>query len=486
MAQTKTIDLATIYTPQPRQQLLHNTLARQVLFGGAVGGGKSTAGRWDLITIAIRCPGAQCYIFRRTLVELEANHIRFIRSDLPPELGQWNENRKSFEFINGSRIVCGYAESDRDVERYQGAEIHAMLIDEAGQFTAYQISFLRSRNRLGSWAPPKDSVFEKQLPRIIMTANPGGVSHNFLLQNFIEPAPAEQIFYDASTRVPGDPESKGWPSIFIPAKMADNKYLEKDYAGSLGGLPEELARALRDGDWNIVVGSYFGDVFRNELHVLKAFEIPKHWLRFRAYDHGSAAPFACYWLAHATEEHVLDSGKVVPEGALVVYREYYGGANNRGLKMTAEAIAAEIRSREKGDPKINYGVGDPSVWKIDGGPSIGERMMKMGITWRKADNSRIAGWDSLRRRLMGDDGMPALFFFDNCVHMIRTLPLLTHDRHRIEDVDTTMEDHAADALRYACMSRPYLTQAPVEDEDPWRTPTLEQWPTITKSKVVRI
>tara|TARA_R110002051_G_scaffold152247_1_gene224875 strand:+ start:30 stop:293 length:264 start_codon:yes stop_codon:yes gene_type:complete len=87
---------------------------------------------------------------------------------------------------------------------------------------------------------------------------------------------------------------------------------------------------------------------------------------------------------------------------------------------------------------------------------------------------------------MGDDGMPALFFFDNCVHMIRTLPLLTHDRHRIEDVDTTMEDHAADALRYACMSRPYLTQAPVEDEDPWRTPTLEQWPTITKSKVVRI
>jgi hypothetical protein len=87
LAQTKTIDLATIYTPQPRQQLLHNTLARQVLFGGAVGGGKSTAGRWDLITIAIRCPGAQCYIFRRTLVELEANHIRFIRSDLPPELG---------------------------------------------------------------------------------------------------------------------------------------------------------------------------------------------------------------------------------------------------------------------------------------------------------------------------------------------------------------------------------------------------------------
>jgi|DEB0MinimDraft_6_1074348.scaffolds.fasta_scaffold01497_7 hypothetical protein len=486
MAKTITIDLEKIYSPQPRQRLLHNTLARQILFGGAAGGGKSTAGRWELITIALRCPGAQCYIFRRTLVELEANHIRFIRSDLPPELGQWNENRKAFEFYNGSRIVCGYAESDRDVERYQGAEIHALLIDEAGQFTPYQISFLRSRNRLGGWAAPEGSIFAKQLPRIIMTANPGGVSHQWLKSTFIDPAPPEQIFFDATTRDPSDDRSKGWPSVFIPALMSDNKYLDKDYAGAFGGLPEELQRALREGDWDLVVGSYFGDVFRRERHVMRPFEIPRHWLRFRAYDHGSAAPFCCLWLAHASEDHETPD-RLIPEGSLVVYREYYGGSNNRGLKMTAEAIASEIRSRERGDPKINYGVGDPSVWKIDGGPSIGERMMKMGITWRKADNSRIAGWDAVRRRFIGDEGVPALFFFEDCQHLIRTLPVLTHDRHRIEDVDTSLEDHAADALRYACMSRPYLTPAPVEeDSDPTRMPTLGEWPVPKQPKVARI
>jgi hypothetical protein len=36
------------------------------------------------------------------------------------------------------------------------------------------------------------------------------------------------------------------------------------------------------------------------------------------------------------------------------------------------------------------------------------------------------------------------------------LPALQHDINRPEDIDTEGEDHAADALRYACMSRPYI------------------------------
>ena len=477
------VDLTQHYKAQPQQLKFHNTTARRVLFGGSAGGGKSAALRNDAYYLAIHCPGLQVYIFRRTLTELEANHIRFIRKELPEILGSWNENRKAFEFTNGSRITCGYAESDSDVDRYQGAEIHYLCIDEAGQFSPYQIGFLCSRNRLGGWSPPEKHA--AQLPRIALTANPGGRSHQWLKNTFIDPAPPETIFYDPSTRDPNDPKSKGWTTLFIPAKMSDNKYLDADYAGAFSALPEELARALRDGDWDIVVGSYFGDMFRREMHICKPYNIPRHWLRFRSYDHGSAAPFCVLWFAHASEDHNTGD-RLIPEGALVCYREFYGGNNNRGLKMTAEAIAAEMRSMERGDPKINYGVGDPSVWKIDGGPSIGERFQKMGITWRKADNSRIAGWDQVRRRLMGDDGLPHLYFFENCTHLIRTLPVLTHDKHRIEDVDTSQEDHAADALRYGVMSRPYLTQAPAVEEDPWREPTLGEWPAPRKQRAARI
>ena len=51
-----------------------------------------------------------------------------------------------------------------------------------------------------------------------------------------------------------------------------------------------------------------------------------------------------------------------------------------------------------------------------------------------------------------------LYVFDTCRDLIRTLPALQHDAARPEDVDTTAEDHAPDALRYGCMSRPWVSE----------------------------
>ena len=98
----------------------------------------------------------------------------------------------------------------------------------------------------------------------------------------------------------------------------------------------------------------------------------------------------------------------------------------------------------------------------------------MGVMFRRADNSRVAGWDQLRQRLMGDDGKPMLYIFKNCTDTIRTLPVLVHDKHRIEDVCTDSEDHCADEIRYACMARPYTRKKPEIEEDIWRPPTIEE------------
>jgi hypothetical protein len=98
----------------------------------------------------------------------------------------------------------------------------------------------------------------------------------------------------------------------------------------------------------------------------------------------------------------------------------------------------------------------------------------MGVKFRRADNSRIAGWDQVRQRLIGDDGIPMLYFFSNCTDTIRTLPVLTHDKHRLEDIDTTQEDHCADEIRYAAQSRMWQRRAPEIEEDPWRSPTIDE------------
>ena len=75
MAKTLKLD----YDPQPKQALLHKCKARQILFGGAVGGGKSHSLRWDAIAFCCENPGLQAYIFRRSLPELESNHIQQIK-----------------------------------------------------------------------------------------------------------------------------------------------------------------------------------------------------------------------------------------------------------------------------------------------------------------------------------------------------------------------------------------------------------------------
>ena len=134
------------------------------------------------------------------------------------------------------------------------------------------------------------------------------------------------------------------------------------------------------------------------------------------------------------------------------------------MRLPAEAGAQKIAKLEAGDlppGQMMLGVADPAIFASDGGPSIAERMQRAGVQFRPADNKRVpgagamGGWDQLRARLIGVDAKPMLYVFSTCTHLIRTLPALQHDENRPEDVDTDGEDHAADELRYACMSRPW-------------------------------
>ena len=125
-----------------------------------------------------------------------------------------------------------------------------------------------------------------------------------------------------------------------------------------------------------------------------------------------------------------------------------------GMKpvMTATEVMQGILDYEKGE-RIRYAVADPSIFIRNGGPSIAESMFK--CAWRRADNKREPGWEALRQRLVGVDNVPMLYIGDQCEDTIRTLPVLQHDEGDPEDLDTDAEDHAADELRYAVMSRPW-------------------------------
>ena len=464
------MDIALDYTPQPRQELLHATPARQILYGGAVGGGKSHGLRWDAYDFCLWNEGCQAYLFRRSYTELRDNHIMHVRYEIPEALGVYAETRNNLEFVNGSILHFRYCEKEADVFRYQGTEMHWCGIDEAGQFTDSQINYLKSRNRLGGWKPARDTA---RLPRFALASNPGGPGHNFLKEIFVNSAPPETLFWDRTMKNPENPDDKGWLSIYIPARIADNKYIDANYAGALGGLPPEMAKAYREGDWDAVVGKAIWNLDRAR-HQLRPFTPPRHWTHFMSIDWGTAAPFSVLWLAvsEGVELASKDNWPAVwlPSGAVIVYNEWYGwnGRPNHGLRMAPQDVAREIRKIETERNEImDYRVGDTEMWASKGGPSASEWFRRENVMLRQAKKDRKRNFLEIIARLAGNPTIkegatpvtdPMLFVTANCKHFWRTVPALT-----LDDVDPEkgpgdgLENHCYDSLAYACRSRPFIT-----------------------------
>lgn len=465
-----------------KQQIAFDSLATEILYGGAAGGGKSHLMRMAAITWCSVIPGLQVYLFRRIRDDLVKNHMEG-PSGFREFLAGWVQCKfvtiveDEIRFWNGSKIYLCHCKDEKDRFKYQGAEIHVLLIDELTHFTDKIYRFLRNRVRMVGITVPKE--YEGKFPRIICGANPGGTGHQFVKMTFIDGVEPMKVYRAANSE-------GGMLRQYIPAKLEDNpSLLENDpgYEDRLSGLgSESLVRAMRHGDWNVIEGAFF-DNFDERRHVILPFEIPADWLRFRAGDYGTAKPFSIGWYAVAQDTTVIHAGteyqRVIPRGALVKYLEWYGCKKDKdgkflpdvGLKLDAEEISRGIKLRDMGQ-SFAYSVMDPAIFANHGGPTIAERMMEAGgIIFQPADNTRVAGrgamggWDQMRARLKGDEeGNPMLFFFRTCVHSIRTIPALQHDESKPEDLDTSAEDHAADETRYACMSRPWVPHAANDDE----------------------
>lgn len=447
-----------MWAPQPGPQLeaICADWCDELFYGGAAGGGKSDFLLGDYLQdVGTYGTAWQGVIFRRTYPELEELVARS-REMYPATGAEWHEQKHRWSWPNGAVLRMRYLEREQDATRYQGHQYTWVGWDELTQWaSAYAYRYLRARLR---------SAHKVDRKRIRAAANPGGVGHHWVKSMFIDPAPGgfEPLL---------DPET-GMTRMFIPARLRDNTVLlanDPGYAGRLKGLGSpEMVRAWLEGDWSVIQGAYFPEFSMNR-HVIAPRALPEHWTRFRAVDWGTASPFACLWCAVSDGELVE-----IPRGCIVVYREWYGstGEPNVGLKMDAVRVARGIAERTPQGETIRYSVLDPACKAFTGvGPTIMETFALNGVPAAPGDNTRIArrgalgGWDQVRQRLVGDDdGRPMLLVFNTCKDLIRTLPALQHDQTNPEDVDTDGEDHAPDALRYACMSRPWVRQ--VEQQRP--------------------
>ena len=445
-----------VFKPNPGPQTdFLSASEREVLYGGAAGGGKSYA------MLADPLHGLNHANFSGLLVRHTTEELRELiqkSQELYPKAIpgiKWSERKSQWTTPTGGRLWMSYLDKDMDVTRYQGQAFNWIGFDELTQWpTNYAWDYMRSRLR---------SASSKELGLYMRgTTNPGGAGHAWVKKMFIDPSPAGQDFWATNIETgetitfPRGHSREGDPLFkrkFIPASLFDNPYLSEsgDYEAMLLSLPEHQRKQLLEGNWDVNDGAAFPE-FNRSIHVVEPYDIPDSWAKFRACDYGYGSFTGVLWIA------------VSPSEQLVVYRELYCS------KVTATDLADMILEAEARDGTIRYGVLDSSLWhkRGDTGPSLAEQMNMKGCRWRPSDRSRgsrVAGKNEMHRRLQVDDYTeePRLVFFANCTNTIAQIPIIPLDKKNPEDVDTNAEDHLYDALRYGIMTRP---RSSIWDYDP--------------------
>ena len=393
-------------------------------YGGARGGGKS---HWLLGQMGVddcqRVPGLKCLLLRK-VGKANLEHFEDLRRKLFTRLPhEFSAFRGILTFKNGSRIIAGHFQAEKDIDAYLGLEYDVVGIEEATTLTArkYQDITTCCRTSKTNWRP-----------RIYSTTNPGGVGHSWYRKRFIDPW---QRHAETETR-------------FIAARVTDNRWNNPEYIRVLQNLTGWQKRAWLDGSWDIAAGQYFTTLNR-EVHVVENFDETRAREFFIALDYG----FAHYTVALL--------GCTDGDGNIFVVDEH---AERLWLpERHAAAIKAMVGRHNIGDRKLTVGdlkrivAGADVFSRQSDGTTIAAQYAKHGITLRCANTDRVNGWAEILTRFGDVDAgiRPTLFIHSRCARLLDTLPSLQHDPNTPEDVlkvdadeDGIGGDDCADALRY--------------------------------------
>ena len=405
----------------PKQAKFYASTARYVAYGGARGGGKSHAVRVQAVRGALLYPGIRILIVRRTYPELENTLILPLLHLLPEGLATYNATNHRAEFINGSVIRFGHFSGLPGELEYQGQEYDWIFVDEATQFTEREFRVLGACLRGVSDIPK----------RFYLTCNPGGVGHGWVKRLFI-------------TRDYRDGE-RAEDYEFIPATVEDNSFLleaSPDYIRMLDALPEDIRRAHRYGDWDVLAGQFFPE-FDPRRHVAAPQAPPPGAAIYRAIDYGLDM-LACLWIA------------VGRDGRALVYREYCSPG------LIVSRAASEILRRTPQSERIIATIAPPDLWsrQKDSGRGMDEIFAERGVPLVRASPARAQGWMMVKELLQGDP--PKLTVTADCVSLRENLPQLLRSAEDPSDCATEPHEitHVCDALRYFAAYRAAASAPP--------------------------
>ena len=424
---------------QGPQTFFLSTTAREVMYGGAAGGGKSDA----LIIAPLRWvdnPNHRAIVLRRTRRELQEilDRSKVIYPRVVKD-ATWNEARSRWSFPSGCYISFGFAEHADDIFNYKSNEYNFVGFDELTTFEERMYLFMLSRNR----------TTDSNLPVMMRSAtNPGDIGHDWVFQRFV--AKREPFKVYSYPKILPDGTVKTQTRQFILATVYDNPELaDKDtYIAGLLEMGEDLAAAMLFGRWDVFEGQFFRKL---PVEVKPELLDPEDYYVIRCMDYGLNDPSAIYWLVVYPRRPIID----------IVSEIYQAEVTLPDLSRMITRRQAELKLNA---PRIS--VGDPSsMFKRETtsqGQTIAQIMSRHGAIFSPANNDRAAGWAMLR--YLFETGKMRVW--QGCAPMLlRTLPTLKYDPANRDDIyhKGRVKDHGADAIRYGALCW-YEQPAPLAPE----------------------
>lgn len=212
---------------------LKDKIHKEILFGGAAGGGKSWIGCVWLVTSCLQYPGSRWLLGRAVLKNLkESTLLTFFEvcKRFGLKAGSdfvYNGQANYIKFVNGSEVYLKdlfLYPSDPEFDSLGSTEYTGAFIDEASQITVKAKNILSSRLRY------KLEEFDL-IPKLLIATNP---AKNFLYTQFYKPSVNGTI--------------KEY-RLFIPSLVQDNPYISPHYIENLKALDETSKQRLLFGNW---------------------------------------------------------------------------------------------------------------------------------------------------------------------------------------------------------------------------------------------
>lgn len=443
-----------LWAPFPGMQTeAINAAEFEVGIGGAKGPGKS-----DVLlmggTRQIDKPRYKALITRETGPQLQElidrSHRVFPQMATKPH---WRGDLRRWQWPSGATLKFEAIGTPDDVERIMGQEWSYVGQDEVGNIPDERVvDLVQAEIRC-----PDPSVVRMWRG----SANPGKAGHAWFKRRFVNPCGRDgRRILVRRVKLPNGMTTT-LTRRYIPGTVLDNPIYANDplYMAQLATLPEVLRNQLLFGDWDAGYGAALNELDA-AVHFVKPFAVPEYWTRFGSFDYGFAHWWV--WISYAVQE----------DGNVFVLDTV------RGRRHLPHQIADRVKSRVPVfHPNYLYTISDPYPFQskkelTPDEPTIADRLREdhqLVLLLRRAD--RKAGLQNLRYYLAwrgigpnGEDGLPALRFFDNPGNrwLFEQLEAMVVDEADMEDVLKVDADPATgeggddgyEALRNGMASRP--------------------------------